>query len=216
MTSMGIITEITRQKRNRERYNVYMDGEFLCGIDAESLVRNRLQTGMEADGEQIRRAIFESDAKEAFERGADLLSHGRKTEREMRDYFARRGYSEEVAEFVLAKLKHYGYVDDESFLEAYLSGRAAGMGRYRIRTELARRGIPEEKIRERLESFREDPEEMADLARRFLRGKVLDRKTGAALYRHLLSKGFEAEGVGETVRKVFAEAEGEDRDGQDL
>ena len=35
---MGIITGLSPQKKIKDRFNLYVDGEFLCGINLESIV----------------------------------------------------------------------------------------------------------------------------------------------------------------------------------
>lgn len=213
---MGTITELSPQKRRKERYNLYVDGEFLCGINAESVLKNKLTEGSEIDGESLKRAIFESEAREAFEHGADYLSRGNKTERELADHLARRGYDGEIVEFTVAKLKSYHYVDDALWLDAYFAERAKGLGRYKIRQELRLHGVPEALAEERLAAFREDEDELVRLGERFMRGRAFDQKSRAALYRHLAGKGFEGEHVREAVKKIFTNEDTGSEDGQDF
>ena len=202
---MGIITGLSPQKKRKDRFNLYVDGEFLCGINLESIVKYHLKEGAEIDGEALRRAAFESDCRDAFERGADYVGRGRRTEAEMKKYLLTKGYSEEVADFALEKLKSYRYVDDEEWLSSYFAYSAAGKGIYRIRQELKLRGIPEELAAERLASFSEDPEEAEALGRKFMRGRAFDQKAKAALWRHLCGKGYERETVARAVAEIFRE-----------
>ena len=40
-----MITAIEAQKRNKDKVNLYLDGEFACSLTAESVVRARLKIG---------------------------------------------------------------------------------------------------------------------------------------------------------------------------
>ena len=39
-----MITAIEAQKRNKDKVNLYLDGEFACSLTAESVVRARLRS----------------------------------------------------------------------------------------------------------------------------------------------------------------------------
>ena len=207
---MGIITGLSPQKKIKDRFNLYVDGEFLCGINLESIVKHHLKEGAEIDGQALLRAVLESDCTDAFERGADYVSRGRRTEAEMKKYLLSKGYSEEVADFALEKLKSYRYVDDGEWLSSYFSYNVSGKGRFKIRQELKLRGIPDELAEERLAAFSEDPEEAEALGRKFMRGRVFDQKSKAALWRHLSGKGYERDTVSRAVSAIFRSGEFEE------
>ena len=46
-TLPGVITAITTQKRNKERYSVFVDNEFLIGVAEETLLEHQLKKGTE-------------------------------------------------------------------------------------------------------------------------------------------------------------------------
>ena len=48
------ITLLQRQKKNRHRVSVYLDGEFAFGLNDESVFRFGLRKGMELDAERQR------------------------------------------------------------------------------------------------------------------------------------------------------------------
>lgn len=49
-----MITAIEAQKRNKDKVNLYLDGEFACSLTAESVVRARLKIGQELSEERLR------------------------------------------------------------------------------------------------------------------------------------------------------------------
>lgn len=46
---MAVITKITRQKRNEERYNIFLNDEYAFSVDESVLVKYRLTKGMTID-----------------------------------------------------------------------------------------------------------------------------------------------------------------------
>ena len=70
------------------------------------------------------------------------LSQRALSERELRERLKKRDVAEPEAERVLARLRELGYLDDASLARAL--GEKRGVGPLRLRSELARRGVPRE------------------------------------------------------------------------
>jgi len=115
---------------------------------------------------------------------------------ELRQRLARRAVEPAAVARVLTRLQDAGLLDDHRFAFHYAAYRARRFGRYRIRRELRRKGLPEELIDQALaEVFPEEKDEVAlvrlRLARR-LRGKEqpYTEKVLRAAYQSLLRAGF--------------------------
>ncbi|MBV9139889.1 MAG: regulatory protein RecX [Pseudonocardiales bacterium] len=122
-----------------------------------------------------------------------LLTARPRSRAELAEALRRRGIPEEIGGSVLDRLNEVGLVDDAAFAEvAVHSGhRHLGLGRRALSTELRRRGVPDEIVREAVETVRpEDEEQRArELLRRKLRtstarnASTLARKLGGMLVR---------------------------------
>ena len=55
---MKKITKISRQQ-NGERYNLFLDEAFFCGITEDTLVKLRLKKGMEVDEAELENILKE-------------------------------------------------------------------------------------------------------------------------------------------------------------
>jgi len=115
---------------------------------------------------------------------------------ELRQRLERRALEPEAVGRILSRLQDAGLLDDRRFALHYAAYRARRFGRYRIRRELRRKGVPEELIEQALaEVFPEEKDELAlvraRLARR-LRGKArpYSQKVLHAAYQSLLRAGF--------------------------
>lgn len=187
---MPQITAIVPQKRDKNRCNIEVDGRFLCGLSLMTVMQYRLKPGMETDMEFLSHVQFESERETAYDRALTHLSLSMKTEGEMRDFLKRKGYVEEVADYVVARLRGNGLLDDEAYAQAYAMEMGKRKGEKRIVLELRRKGVAEEQIAAAVEGL-DETDAAKRVLEKYVRGKDLsDRKTLQKAYSYLLSKGF--------------------------
>jgi regulatory protein len=152
----------------------------------------------------------------AFQRAVKLLAAKPRSIAELRERLAERCPSKTVIETVIARLREYGYLDDERYALSYASSkvRQQPIGRRRLELSLAKRKVDRSVADEALNQvFAETPEEdLLDraLAKRIrLRGRPKTREEAKKLFDHLLRQGFPFELVSDKVRAV-AKAELDD------
>lgn len=122
-----------------------------------------------------------------------------RSEHEVREKLFSISVTEDDAETVLARLRSEGYVDNQRFAEAYVSGkfRIKHWGRHKIRQGLKYKGLDTELISWALSSvtdqeYLDSMEELAEKKMRTL-GPIKDFQTEIKLQRFLISRGFEVE-----------------------
>lgn len=146
-----------------------------------------------------------------FQRAVKLLSAKSRSIAELREGLLDGKLTNEVAvEEVIARLREYGYLDDERFAFGYASLKVRGrpVGRARLERDLMFKKVTREVAEEALDLvFAETPE--ADLIDRAiekrlrLRGRPKDRTEAKKLFDHLLRQGFPFELVSEKVRAAM-------------
>lgn len=192
---MNEITAITPQVKDKTRCNIYIDGRFCCGLTLETVVKNRLKVGKIVSEQALAEMQLESEKNTALNKALGFLSATRKTEREVRSYLTKKGYLPEVANFVVEKLREYGFINDEEYAEAYTESAAKRKGGRRIRMELKGKGLSDAAIEGALTGL--DPEQELETAKailaKYMRGKSVDRESLQKAYRYLLGKGFDYE-----------------------
>ena len=137
---------------------------------------------------------------------------------ELRERLLRgKNTNEEVVEAVIARLREYGYLNDERFAFSYASYKVKQrpLGRRRLERDLKFKKVDSAVANEALEMvFTETPEEeLIDLAiakRLRLRGKPKTRQEAKSLFDHLLRQGFQFELVSERVRSLATNYADED------
>lgn len=176
-----MITAIEAQKRNKDKVNLYLDGEFACSLTAESVVRARLKIGQELSEERLREILATSETELAFKKALDHISRAMKTEKQVKDYLCLKGFDALAAERAVEKLKEYKYADDLQFSALYVEMNGRQKGARRIKAELLQKGIDETKAEQALLMLSEErsSESAAALADKFMRGKANDFKTSS-------------------------------------
>lgn len=156
--------------------------------------------------------------RKTFERAVKLLAAKPRSVAELRERLLQgRNTSEEVVETVIARLREYGYLDDERFAFSYASYKVKQrpLGRRRLQRDLKLKKVENKVADEVLELvFAETPEEQlidAAIEKRIrLRGRPTTRIEAKKLFDHLLRQGFQFELVAERVRALATNYADED------
>jgi len=161
------------------------------------------------DNEVSRRQTPEEVRARAFQRAVKLLAAKPRSIEELRERLAERCSSKTVIETVIARLREYGYLDDERYALGYAAAkvRQQPVGRRRLELSLAKKKVDRTVADEALDQvFAETPE--ADLLDRAiekrvrLRGRPKTRAESKSLFDHLLRQGFPFDLVADKVRAV--------------
>ena len=204
---MKKITALIAQEKNKKRVNVYLDGEFYCGINLFTVMSNRLKVGDEVDETRLAEISAEDNYSAALDLALNYISKSMHTKMQMIIYLKKKGFDGKTIARVIDKLEEYNYINDEIYAEKYAAEKARSSGKRKIAYELKTKGI-DEKITENVlnDDFSEE-EGCYAVAVRYLKGATVDYKIRQRCYRYLLSKGFSYEVVKSTLDKVCGEYE---------
>ena len=146
----------------------------------------------------------------AFQRAVKLLAAKPRSVAELRERLLERCSSKAIVETVIARLREYGYLDDERYALGYASAkvRQQPIGRRRLQQSLQMKKVDRAVAEEALDQvFAETPEdELIDRAvekRVRLRGRPKTRAEAKSLFDHLLRQGFTFELVSDKVRALI-------------
>jgi regulatory protein len=170
------------------------------------------QRGVRPQGEGEERPQKPLDPEKAREktmqRALKLLAAKPRSVAELREHLLEKQWTDEAAvDAVVAKLREYGYLNDERFAFSFASYRVRQkpVGRGRLRRDLQLKKVDKETADEALKLvFEETPEEeLIDRTiekRTRLRGRPQTRAEIKSLFDHLLRRGFSYELVSQKVR----------------
>src|SRR5438477_11546428 len=147
-----------------------------------------------------------------LQRAVKLLAAKPRSIAELRERLLEKEWADEASvDAALAKLKEYGYLDDERFAFGYASYRVKQkpVGRQRLARDLQTKKVSKETADAALELvYRETPEEelieRAIEKRVRLRGRPATRQETKSLYDHLLRLGFPYDLIIRKVREASA------------
>ena len=87
---MPKITAITQQKKNSDRWSIFVDGEFFIGCTSEFLATVNLHEGDEVSPEQLDRLLTEVTGSNIRQKALGYLSRRARSIAEMRKYLERK------------------------------------------------------------------------------------------------------------------------------
>ena len=156
-----VVTALRVQKRNPNRVNVYLDGEFALGLSRMSAAW--LTVGRKLSETEIAKLLGDDELEVAYQKALHFLSYRPRSSQEVIKKLTDKGFSKQVIETTMERLQGEGFINDNSFAEQWIDNRNTFRPRSRrmLGYELRQKGIPDESIQEALESIEISEEELA-------------------------------------------------------
>lgn len=202
----GTITALVVQKRNKDRVNVYIDGEYAFGLAMIEAIK--LRKGQTLDAEQIARLKSLDDVETAHERALNFLSYRPRSAAEVRRNLRKKEVPDSVIEQVIERLERTGLVDDAAFARFWVENREMSKPRSErgLRFELRQKGVADDVITTALSEINEDDSAYRAALERAHRIPHTDKQVFAKrLGSFLARRGFTYNVVRETVDRLWDE-----------
>lgn len=200
---MAIISAITAQQNNKERCNIFIDGEYKFALSLELVLKNRLKVGLEISEQRIEEMLLESEKSTALSKVAKYVSTALKTKKQIKDYLAKKGYCQQTIYYCIDKLKEYGYINDVNFSLRYIESVYTKQGKRLIESKLMQKGVCKQDIEQAFIQFAEQTKEndniedafsvAKNIAQKYIKNKEITKENIAKTYRYLIGKGFSYE-----------------------
>lgn len=157
-----IVTAIKVQKRNPNRVNVDLDGEFAFGLSR--IVSAWLNVGDRLTELKVEELLNRDSDEVIYQKALNLISRRPRSEKEIRQKMAEKQYETSQVDRTIERLKGAGLIADEKFAEMWVENRSEYHPRSQrlIRYELRNKGIEDDTIENALKISADD----AELARR--------------------------------------------------
>lgn len=174
-TKSGMITLLQMQKRNKERVNVFLDGEYAFAVGLN--VATTLKKGQRLSVAEIDALKQDGEVDLAFQRAVRYLGMRPRSSAEIVTYLKRKEYDDEIVEVVVRRLHERGYLDDEAFARFWVDNRNRfrPRGAQALRYELRQKGVERETIDTTLEEQDEDGAAWAAVESKIGRWNDLDK-----------------------------------------
>ncbi|MFQ5613477.1 MAG: regulatory protein RecX [Anaerolineae bacterium] len=170
----GTITALKRQKNNKERVNVYLDGRYAFAVTALAAAHLRQEQFL-SDAE-ITGLKKKDELERAYQSAVRFLGNRPRSQQEVFDRLQRKGLLPAVIETTIARLLREKYLDDVEFARYWIENRERFKPRSRraLRYELRQKGIAETIIEEALADLDEEESAWQAIAQRLHRWQGLD------------------------------------------
>lgn len=208
---MRKITALEVQKKNPNRVNIHLDGEFAFGL--ARITAAWLKVGDTLNDEKIAE-LQANDARErALQQALLFLSYRVRSEKEIRQNLLKHEFSEEVIETTLEKLRENNLANDNEFARAWVENRNTFRPRSRraLTMELRQKGLDEETVQAAVSDVDEQALAYESAQKRVNRLKSLEwgdfRKK---MSEYLARRGFPYSVIAPVVTRIWNEAHAEE------
>ncbi|MDE3838014.1 recombination regulator RecX [Bacillus methanolicus] len=220
---MAVITKITVQQKNQERYNIFMDfgkgEEYVFSVDEDTLIKFKLKKGLEVDPLLLTEIQYQDEIRKGYHLAVNFLAKRMRSEGEVRHYLAEKETDEPIINEVILKLYEFNFLDDEEYAKAYVRTQknTTDKGTEFIRKELREKWIGENLIEKALNEypFEAQIEKAVKVSEKYLLKNRLEseRTLKIKLEQLLLRKGFSIDVIQAVLSEVnFDKKEEEEMD----
>lgn len=192
-----MITEILPV--TKQKYRVVTDEQLAFILYKGELPHYHLQAGRELTEQEFRTIQEEVLIKRAKLRAMHLLTARDYTELQLRNKLEQGEYTQEAVETAIEYVRSWHYLDDQRYMEQYLTGFSGNKSRRQREQELQQKGISKEMIaafRQKQEDIGEKQDEtemiLGLLRKRCRDPRSADEKEKRRHYAYLMRKGFDS------------------------
>ena len=202
-----IVTAIEQQKHNKDRFSVFVDGNFVFGLCKADILYFKIKENEPIDKEKFDFIVENLVYIKAQDTAMNFLSFKPRTEREVNIKLKEKEFSDDVINKVITFLKKYNYINDRKYCEMYISDgmRLKKKGKYLLKFELIQRGIDEKIISE---VFDEIEVNEVELAKTLIKNKYnlqdeITDKEKQKIYGMLARKGYSYSDIKQALYEVI-------------
>ncbi|MCL1954271.1 MAG: recombination regulator RecX [Firmicutes bacterium] len=157
------------QNKNKKRVNLYIDGNFCCGLETITVLKHNLIEGQIVDLDYLSQLQLESEKNTAFDKAIRYISIRMRSQLEIENYLKDKGYLQATIDYCIEKLLDYKYINDESFAKNYIASKGYKNGKRKLEYELHNFGIDKDIIDNCLDNL-DSHKSLLDLIEKKYRG----------------------------------------------
>lgn len=194
------ITQISAQQKNKDRCNIFIDGEYSFSVSTETVYKFYLKTGKELSEEEITAIKEDGERTYALNRATEYLSKAYKTRKQVKDYLLKKGYSDDAVYYTVSRLTETGYINDSEYARRYFETASKNQGKKLSAYKLMAKGVRKDVIDEAYEKAAvPSKENAAAVAEKYMRNKEINKENLAKTYRYLIGRGFSYDEASEAI-----------------
>ena len=208
-----IITKLEIQKKNKHRYNLFIDDKFNCGIHEDVIINLNLKTGMDIDENFFQNILQVEQQAKAKSDALHYIGYRMRSILEVEQKLENLGYEPSMITKTIEFLKEHNFLNDTAFAQAYISDKSniSRQSLRRIKYDLYKKGISDTIFVDACKEYlKKDEENLKYLLP--IKYKSLEKKYGDQAYileQKILSffyqKGFPIDTIKSVYRRLLSE-----------
>jgi len=214
---MGKITAITVQKKDNDRFNLFIDGDFVLGVGVSTVAKNNLYVNKDISEDEIEKIRIEDLVDRVYLRVSEYAINSHKTSkdilqyiknllyRKIDDWFPKEFFNDlkdTLPTQLLQKLKNDGIVDDAVYASMFVEDRLKYRPRSKrmIVSELIKKGIDVQQAKESVENIDIDEKKIIRelLIKKYHTDKITRQESKKISY--LAGKGFDWDTISDLLQ----------------
>ena len=143
---MPVITALKRMKFHKDRFNLFVEKEFVAMVPDYLVAKFQLKSGVDVPRDILGEIVEEAEKFRASEAAYRYLTRRPHSVFELRMKLKKKGFSGGIIKSAIDKCLENGYLDDEKFAIAWVKSRLAAKprGRKMLMAELYSKGVDRE------------------------------------------------------------------------
>ncbi len=207
----GLITSISGQKKNSNRFSIFVNDTFVVGVSDSCLVNLNLHKGDVFDQEILDKIQHYEEQLSVREYFFRLLSRRDHATSELRQKAIMKGYNVDFINKICNDLESKGYINNSEFAKKFARDKFEfnSWGSQKIRIELSKKGIHKNDIQAAIYELdsKDQNEKMNQLFEKskskFLRTDKQKRKK--KIFDFFLRKGYDSDQILKALPKWLTE-----------
>jgi regulatory protein len=155
-----LVTDLTPQKKNPNRYNLFIDKKFYCGISVNTIARHNIYKDLEYTEAELEAIVITDIEERLFDRCCNYLNRGFKSTFKLRQYLKDVFFKknniwwtedldfdrDKITESIVQRLTQTGLLNDKVYAEAFIRDkmRFSPKARFAMSQDLFAKGITKE------------------------------------------------------------------------
>ena len=124
-----------------------------------------------------------------YERAVAYVLNMPKTEKQIRQWYARKTNDQAVIDADVARLKEYNFINDADYAQMYVEAKKAKMGVGMIRNKLRLNGVAPDIVETAVGVIDDQHDFALSCVQKYMRTKTMTPENKSKLFRWLLGKG---------------------------
>jgi regulatory protein len=203
-----VITKLEVQKKNNNRVNVHIDGEYAFSCSSELVYTHALKLNKSVEVEKLKEIADEDNYLKCKNAAMRIIERSYKSEKQVFDKLILKGYDEKIIARTMELLKSYSLLDDEAYTKLYVKEKIKTQGVNKIKFSLIKKGIAKETVDDLLKEVDSSKELTTALSlgekkyNSLVKTEKDKRTVSKKLWEFLVRNGFSSEIANEVINKV--------------